>query len=276
MPEVIIRPGLEEEYKKIAEVFVASFFKEPIKPERQELINSRFKKIIQKKITSYYVVVENNEIIGLGGESCYGGVSYIGYIGVIPMHRRRGIGSFIFERILEEAYKNNPTVHLFSNLGIENLYRQFDFEDEHLTHILELPKFDTEIQLKVDTFESKIPSWIYELDKKAMGFDRSKLLDYLTEEQDSIIVSFERNGYAICSDDRRIGPMITKNKEAAKQIFDYLLLNGTKRVITPENYMTFFTQYNPKKIQSCLKMTFGESIESIPSWIWSYSSFASG
>jgi GNAT superfamily N-acetyltransferase len=275
MSEVIIRLGLEEEYKKIAEVFVASFIKEPIKPERQELINARFKKIIQKKITSFYVVVENNEIIALGGETCYGGVSYIGYIGVLPTLRRRGIGSFIFEKILDEASKNNPTIDLFSNLGIENLYRKFGFEDEYYTHILELAKFDTEIQLKVETLELKIPSWIYELDKEAMGYDRSKLLDYLAEEQNTTIVSFERSGYAICTDGR-IGPMIAKNKQAAKQIFDHLLSSETKRVITPEKYMNFLTQYQPKKIQSTIKMTFGEPIENIPDWIWSYSSFAFG
>ena len=274
MPEVNIRPGLKEEYKKIAEVFVASFMKESIKPERQEKINSRFKKIFQKKITSYYVAVENKEIIGIGGETCFGGVSYIGYIGVLPTHRRRGIGTLIFQRILEAASLNNPTIDLFSNLGIENLYRQFGFEDEYYTHILELQKFDTEIQLRVDTLESKIPSWIYELDKEAMGFDRSKLLDYLIEEPDTSVVSFERNGYAICSGGR-IGPMIAKNKQAAKQIFDYLLSSGPKRVITPENFKPFFTQYHPKKIQSTIKMTFGEPLESNPSWIWSYSSFAS-
>ncbi|MCE7743929.1 MAG: GNAT family N-acetyltransferase [Candidatus Heimdallarchaeota archaeon] len=274
MSEIIIRLGLEEEYKKIAEVFVASFIEKPIKPERQESISLGFKKIIQKKITTYYVAVENKEIIGIGGETCYGGVSYIGYIGVIPTHRRRGIGSLILGWILEEASKNNPTIDLFSNLGIENLYRKFGFEDEFYTHILELPKFNTEIELKVDTFESKIPSWIYELDKEAMGFDRSKLLDHLVEKQKTSIVSFERNGYAICSSGR-IGPMIAKNKQAAKQIFDYLLSSGTKRVITPENFKPFFTQYHPRKIQSTLKMTIGEQIKSIPSWIWSYSSFAS-
>lgn len=274
MSEIIIRPGLKEEYKKIAEVFVASFIEKPIKPERQESISLGFRKIIQKKITSYYVAVENKEIIGIGGETCYEGVSYIGYIGVLPIHRRRGIGSLILGRILEEASKNNPTIDLFSNLGIENLYRKFGFEDEFYTHILELPKFNTEIQLKVDTFESKIPAWIYELDKEAMGFDRSKLLDHLVEKQKTSIVSFERNGYAICSSGR-IGPMIAKNQQAAKQIFDYLLSSGTKRVITPDNFKPFFTQYHPKKIQSTLKMTIGEPIKSIPSWIWSYSSFAS-
>ncbi len=274
MTEVTIRPGILKDYKKIAEVFVASFMKEPIKPEKQEIINSRFKKIFQKKITSYYVAVENKEIIGIGGETCFGGVSHIGYIGVLPTHRRRGIGSLIFQRILEAASLNNPTIDLFSNLGIENLYQQFGFEDEFYTHILELQKFDTEIELKVDTLESKIPSWIYELDKEAMGFDRSKLLDYLTEEPNTSVVSFEKNGYAICSNGR-IGPMIAKNKQAAKQIFDYLLASGPKRVITPENYLPFFRQYHPKKIQSALKMTFGKPLESIPSWIWSYSSFAS-
>ena len=274
MSEIIIRPGLKEEYKKIAEVFVASFIEKPIKPERQESISLGFRKIIQKKITSYYVAVENKEIIGIGGETCYEGVSYIGYIGVLPIHRRRGIGSLILGRILEEASKNNPTIDLFSNLGIENLYRKFGFEDEFYTHILELQKFNTEIQLKVDTVESKIPAWIYELDKEAMGFDRSKLLDHLVEKQKTSIVSFERNGYAICSSGR-IGPMIAKNQQAAKQIFDYLLSSGTKRVITPDNFKPFFTQYHPKKIQSTLKMTIGEPITSIPSWIWSYSSFAS-
>ena len=273
MSKLIVRLALDNEYKKIAEVFMASFFKEPVEPEKQELIISRIKKNIERKMPVYYVAVADDEIVGIGGETCYKGVSFIGYIGVLPKYRRRGIGNSIFERILDEAIKNNPTVELFSNLGIENLYRKFGFEDEYYTHIFELKQFDTEIQLNVETLESKIPSWIYELDKKAVGFDRSKLIDYLMEEQDTKVITFKRNGYAICSGNQ-IGPMIAKNQEAAKQIFDYLLSDGSKRVVSPERFKMFFEQYKPNKIQTTLKMTFGEPIESIPDWIWSYSSFA--
>lgn len=273
MSEVIIRPALKKEYKKIAKVFMSSFMKGPVESEKQELILLRIKKNIQKEMPVYHVAVENDEIVGIGGETCYDGVSFIGYIGVLPSHRRRGIANLIFQTVLEEAGKNNPTVELFSNLGIENLYRKFGFDDEFYTHILELQKFDTEIQLNVETLESKIPSWIYELDKEAVGFDRSKLLDLLVEEQDTSIVSFKRNGYAICGGNR-IGPMIAKNKEAAKQIFDYLLSDESKKVTTPDRYKMFFEQYRPKKIQSAIKMTFGEPLENIPEWIWSYSSFA--
>ncbi len=273
MTELIVRPALDTEYKEIAEVFMQSFMKEPLEPEKKELIILRIKKNMQKKMPNFYVAEVNNKIVGIGGETCYRGVSIIGYIGVLPSYRRQGIGNSIFERVLNEAIKNNPTVELFSNLGIENLYRKFGFEDEFYTHILELQKFDTEIKLEVETLDTKIPSWIYKLDKTAVGFDRSKLLDHIMEDQDSIIVTYKKEGYAICNG-KQIGPMIAKNKAAAKQIFDHFLSDGSKHVITPESYKMFFEQYKPQKIQSTLKMTFGEPLEIELSWIWSYSSFA--
>jgi hypothetical protein len=68
--------------------------------------------------------------------------------------------------------------------------------------------------------------------------------------------------------------MIAKNKRAAKQIFDYFLADGSKRVISPDSYRMFFEQYKARKIQTTLKMTFGEPLERNLEWIWSYSSFA--
>ncbi|NHJ05740.1 MAG: N-acetyltransferase [Candidatus Heimdallarchaeota archaeon] len=273
MSYVLVRPALKEEYEKIAEVFITSFNIKTSEQADIEKIIRRIKIIIEEGLTSFSIAEENGEIIGIGGETRYIGSSYIGYIGVIPSRRRLGIGSMIFERILVEASKSNPTVELFANPGVDSIYRKFGFIDEFHTHIFELSNMNIKDKENITILDNTMPQWVYELDRKAIGFDRSKLLNYLTKWKGCSIATFENKGFAIFDKDN-IGPLIATKKEIAISLLNTILRTGTKKIVAPERIIADLQIYSPKKIQSCLKMIYGNQIKSEHNWIWGYSAYA--
>ncbi|HUU77143.1 MAG TPA: GNAT family N-acetyltransferase [candidate division Zixibacteria bacterium] len=273
MSYVLVRPALNEEYEKIAKVFILSFNIKTTDQADLEKIIQRIKIIIDEGLTSFSIAEENGEIIGIGGETRYIGSSYIGYIGVIPSRRRLGIGSMIFERILVEASKSNPTVELFANPGVDSIYRRFGFIDEFHTHIFELSSKNNNEEKNVTILDNTVPQWLYELDRKAMGFDRSKLLNYLIKWKGCSIASFENKGFAIFDKDN-VGPLIATKKEIAFSLLNMILLSGPKKFVAPERIIADLQIYSPKKIQSCLKMIYGNQIKSEYNWIWGYGAYA--
>ncbi|MFX1512070.1 MAG: GNAT family N-acetyltransferase [Promethearchaeota archaeon] len=274
MSNFFIRTPLESECYQLADTFTRSFMV-PLDSIQQEELAQKFKAQIQNKVVFFLVAEENEQMVGLGGESRYRGCSFIGWLGVNPHRRKLGIGSALFQRLLEQATVYNPTVELFSNLGIENLYRRFGFEDQFHAHIFELSKQTKVDNSDVKTVIDRIPQWIYELDQRIMGFDRSVLLKLLIETLGARLVYLEPDGYAIQANSN-IGPLITKDVDVAKSLINQLLVTGSKRIISPTEFESEFKKFSPKRVQTCLKMTYGRLLLSEVSWIWGFHSFATG
>lgn len=275
MSYVLIRPAQKEEYLQITDAFITSFNVPISNLAQKEKITQKIKKIIEDKISFFHIAEENGEIIGIGAETRYIGASIIGYIGVIPSRRRLGFGSLIFEKVLEEASKINSTIELFANPGVDSIYRRFGFIDRFNAHIFELtPNKEKVIEgIEIINCNDSIPRWVYELDKKAIGFDRSKIMNFWINLEDSNLVCIDEEGFAFVNS-QQIGPIISKEKEIAFKIIDSILQSGTKRIIIPEYFISEFNKYSPKKIQSCLKMTYGEKLKEELDWIWGFGAYA--
>ncbi|MGC9781432.1 MAG: GNAT family N-acetyltransferase [Candidatus Heimdallarchaeota archaeon] len=82
----------------------------------------------------------------------------MGYLGVLLSQRKRGIGTSIFKKLLEEAEKHNPTIELFSNLGADSIYRRCGFKEEFNAFILKLTKPDDATYENVERLSDSIPS----------------------------------------------------------------------------------------------------------------------
>ena len=273
MSYVLIRPAQKEEYLQIAETFISSFNVPISNPAQKEKIAQKIKRIIADEIASFHVADENGKIIGIGAETRFLGASIIGYIGVIPSRRRLGYGSMIFEKVLEEAAKINPTIDLFANPGVDSIYRRFGFIDRFNVHIFELTPHKEKDQMEISIWNEQIPKWVYDLDKKAIGFDRSKIMDFWISLDDTKLVCFEEKGFAFVNENQ-IGPLIATEKEIVYKIIDNILQSGSKKIIVPEYYIKDIQQYSPKKIQSCLRMSYGDKLKDVLDWIWGYGAFA--
>ncbi|MBD3190822.1 MAG: GNAT family N-acetyltransferase [Candidatus Heimdallarchaeota archaeon] len=271
MFDIIVRPCLDKEYKTIAEVFLLSFIGEPLDKKQLEETSQTFKRIMENELTTFFVAEKQGEIIGLGGVTHYLGSSYIGYLGVLPDQRRQGYGTILFFKLLNRAANQNSTVELFANLDAESLYRKFGFRGQYQAHLFELPKTTRKEESNIELMDKKIPEWVYDLDQKAMGIDRSKLLKFLVQSPDNKLISLEQKGYAIFG--RRIGPLIAKDDETAVKLIHYSLLSGTKEIIIPETFEPELKVFSPKKIHTCIKMIYGQPINNNPPWVKSFSAF---
>ncbi|NHK31100.1 MAG: GNAT family N-acetyltransferase [Asgard group archaeon] len=273
MSDVIIRPCSLEDYDKIADVFMKSFLTINVGLERRKEITDYYKLIIEKNITNFTVAELNNELIGIGGETRYIGSSIIGYIGVVPSHRRRGYATLIFDRIITESKKFNSTLELFANLGADSLYRKFGFVNEYLTYKCEITTNSNETSHKDVIVNSDIPEWILKMDKDAMGFDRSKLLIFIMKNRNNELVSFKKDGFAFC-DGKTIGPIIAKNELVAKKLVNYYLSSGDKSVFIPEYNEIMLKSFSYKKMHTCIKMILGEHHKRETSWLYGFKAFA--
>lgn len=274
MSEIIVRPCLEKEYKTLAEIFLRSFVREPIDTKRLEGITQNFKRIIDQELTTFFVAEKQGEVIGLGGVTHFIGSSYIGYLGIIPNQRRQGYGTILFFKLLNQAVNQNPTIELFANLEVKNLYQKFGFKEQYNAHLFELPKTTQKKDPDIELITNNIPKWIYDLDRKAMGFNRSKLLDFLASSPDHKLIGIKKKGYGIFG--RRIGPLITKDDETATKLINYCLISGAKEIIIPEMFETTLKDFSPKKTHTCVKMIYGERLKNELPWVKGFSSFARG
>jgi len=196
----------------------------------------------------------------------------VGYVGVLRSVWKQGIGTKLFQFILNEVEKHSSTVELFANPGADRVYRKLDFKDQFLTYKVELTSSKEIIIEKVQE-EEKIPQWIFDLDKSAMGCDRSHLLQFLVSEPKTSLLSYEDKGYLITTD-KKIGPVIAKDIEAAYNLLNYSLATGKKTMLVPDKQFPFLKPFSPVEKQRCVKMIKGVALQKNPKQILGYNSFA--
>ncbi len=273
MAELNIRLANENDSKDLALVFIDSF---GISAENNEKLientANSLKLRINKKVSDFYLAFQDEKAVGLGAETRFLGSSYIGYVGVLRSVWRQGIGTKLFQFILKEVEKHNPTVELFANPGADSVYRKLDFKDQFLTYKVELTASKEIIIEKVQE-EEKIPQWIFDLDKSAMGCDRSHLLEFLISEPKTSLLSFEDRGFMITTE-RKIGPVIVKDTKAAYNLLNYSLATGKKIMLVPDKQFPYLKPFSPVEKQRCVKMIKETRLKNDSSLILGYNSFA--
>ncbi|MHA1168485.1 MAG: GNAT family N-acetyltransferase [Candidatus Hodarchaeales archaeon] len=275
MVKLLVRPSMEIEAAKLAEIFAISFGMDGIDTYQMQQLIRTFQGEISNDIVLFLVACLNNQIIGLGGETRHHGASYIGFLGVIPGHRRIGIGSTLLEKLIERAEHFNKTIELFSNPGVEGLYYKHGFRGEYRTAVIDIKPGEENYTDKKGVVAKLdgLPRWVLDLDKEAMGFDRTRLLTFLINYQGAKLACIDRKGFIIYTKSR-IGPLIARDEETALILIKHSLATGTKRIIVPEHAMRIVEPFNPKILHECLKMTRGEPLESSIHYTWGYYSFA--
>ena len=87
----------------------------------------------QNQCARYYVVRENNLLIGYGGMWLILDEAHITNIAVHPEHRRKGVGRLLMETLMEEAARLNMermTLEVrVSNTAAITLYKSLGFEE---------------------------------------------------------------------------------------------------------------------------------------------------
>jgi len=112
-------------WENLTELLPDSFINPNIDAIRSSEMVVNLKRLIQNKEILLLIAIENNNIIGLAkGRINLDGVGMLGFLGVRPNHRNKGVGSSLLEEYLKEAKKRNAhKVWLFTSPSLYSAIR---------------------------------------------------------------------------------------------------------------------------------------------------------
>ncbi len=283
MIEYNIREPHDPEIYKCIGVLYSSFGRTLNKGVNEEE-EKAWKMLIKNKIGKFLISEENGKIFGVGGVFIFEEVCSFGYMGVLPEYRGKGVGSKIFGELFKLVRDLGCTTMILyaSKLG-EPIYEKFGFKKSFYGVMYQLPIDIPELGIinKEVKVLSEFPNWLLNLDKEAIGFDRSKYLN-MKQNLGSKILAIEGEAYGLLSQISskiRLGPLISTNLNGALQIIKESIALGASQIIITNH------QSLPKKIfelielievenGASLKMTYGKSISENLDLLYAIGTFA--
>jgi len=284
MKSYIIRDLEKHEIFNTIEVLLLSFGRLTYDGINEEV--KLWEVLINNNIAKYLIAVEDGKIFGVGGVFIYQKVASIGYMGVLEQYRGNGIGTDLFNKLMQIAVKSgcNTVILYASNLG-EPIYKKYGFRGMYSTTLYHLKEKISQIPIKNKNIENLkiVPDWIIDLDNKTIGFDRSNYLK-LRAELGHKFIAVENEGYAIISkvmSNIRIGPLIATNTDSALQIIKKGISMGANNIIIPKHAslrltMPILRQIIGNKESPNLKMIYGDPITGQIENLYAIGTFARG
>ena len=275
-----IREPTDEEISKSINVLYSAFGRAPPLDIKEE--EKIWKALINCGIGKFLISEENGKVFGVGGVFTFEKVSSFGYMAVLPEYRGKGIGTEIFRNLLEIAYKmNSETMILYASQLGEPIYKKFGFKRRFYGVMYQLPIQSPKLGItdKDVKILYTVPDLVLDLDKKAMGFDRTNYLNMRIKLGAKILI-IENEGYGLVAN-KRLGPLIATNLEAALQIINKSITLGADHMIIAKH------QYMPKKIfelfnltelenRASVKMVYGKEISENLNLLYGIGTYAKG
>ncbi|MEE9378954.1 MAG: GNAT family N-acetyltransferase [Candidatus Lokiarchaeia archaeon] len=275
-----IREPKDKEISKSINVLYSAFGRAPPVDIKEE--EKIWKALINCEIGKFLISEEKGKVFGIGGVFTFEKVSSFGYMAVLQDYRGKGVGTEIFRKLLEIANKMNcETMILYASQLGEAIYKKFGFKQRFYGAMYHLP-IQTPVFGIVDK-EVKIlnttPDWMLDLDKKAMGFDRTNYIN-MRIKLGARILTVENEGYGLLVN-KRLGPLIATNLEAVLQIINKSITLGADHMIIAKH------QYLPKRIfelfnltelenRASVKMVYGKKIKKELDLLYAIGTFAKG
>ena len=228
----------------------------------------------------------DSQIVGLGGIiPMAGNTAWIPYVGIDPEFQGQGGGRVILENLIQLAKENNwKSLELVASKAGYPVYRRLNFRTDFPVASFEIKSIENDhLALPLQVVElsqnQNFPDWLLELDRSIMGIDRSNIMAIHPYDKVHIIIK-SNEGYGILYG-KRIGPIIAKSKEIARDIISEGFKLGGETVILinePERIKFFKESMLLQMVQNTdtTKMTFGEPIKYKKDWIHGLRSMAHG
>lgn len=210
-----------------------------------------WKRLIELEPQGCFAACLGGQMVGTTTTTSYGSeLAWIGMVLVDPSHRRRGIATRLVKAALEYLREAAvSSVKLDATPDGQHVYQALDFEGELLIERWEGIARGAAAPACSTLDEQDLPG-VMELDRRAFGADRSRLLRSLISEPDSAPLTChdERgrlSGYALA---RRgtaatyIGPLIATDEHTAASLLDGML----NRLAGEKVYVDFHTGFETR------------------------------
>jgi N-acetylglutamate synthase-like GNAT family acetyltransferase len=246
---------------------------------KEELV---WKALKSYKIGNFLIVEENNKIIGIGGVFLFNRVCSFGYMGILRKFRGRGLGTALFGKLFNIAKDMNcESMFLYASELGKPIYHKFGFQESYYTSMHYLKEKELQFDNKNNKLYviEKLPKWLLNLDKKAIGFDRRIYLQMKINLGSKIII-VENEGYGLLTNDR-LGPLVALNQDAALSITKKSMIFGANHIIIPTinsksiDFLSYINSEKDDKIFN-LKMVYGKEISQNTNLLYAIGTYAKG
>ncbi|MFX1311934.1 MAG: GNAT family N-acetyltransferase [Promethearchaeota archaeon] len=283
MKSYIIREPNEDEILRTIKVFLLAFARTSY--NQLEAEKNVWTYLIKKNIARFLIAVKDDKIIGLGGIFLFHEVASIGYMGVLSAYRNQGVGSRIFEKLMQLGLNLGiKTTMLYASKLGEPIYRKFGFQRNYYAYMHSFPKLIPKIDIKNKELKeiNFLPDWVIKLDKEAMGFNRAQYLKVRLALGSKLFI-IKNEGYALVSkilSQVRLGPLIANNLDAAIHFIKKSILLGVENIIIPyhpllqHNFHSLFQR--TKRGEPNLKMFHGQDISVKLDYLYAIGSYSKG
>lgn len=278
-PYFIREPNLNEIYETLI-VFYRSFGRlVPLDINFQVELLIR---LINSNIAKFLIAEKDKKIFGLGAVFFFQDVCSIGYMGILPEFRRKGVGTAIFSKLINTAKMIGCKTFLLyaSKLG-EPIYHKFGFRSNYRTSVYELSNnlSETKILGKDVKIVKHFPEWAAKIDRVAMGFDRCELIR-IQLRHGSKLVTVDKAGYALISE-KRLGPLIAKNLHTALDLIRMGISIGANQMIVPKhskipNKLFNLIELTEREDEANLKMIYGKNLQQKLDYFYALGTYAMG
>ncbi|MFX1575430.1 MAG: GNAT family N-acetyltransferase [Promethearchaeota archaeon] len=283
MKPYIIRELKEDEILRAIKVFLTAFgrtFYDQLEEEKKVWLY-----LINENIARFLIALIDDRIIGAGGLFLYHDVASIGYMGVLPDYRSRGVGSALFKNLIQLSLNLDiKTIILYASKLGEPIYKKYGFQGSYYADMYFLPNQFPNINMKEKDLReiNYLPDWVINLDSEAMGFNRAQYLKARLALGGKILV-IENEGYALVSkilSQIRLGPLIANNLDAAILLIKKSILLGAENLIIPihPNFQKklFSILQLSKRGEPNLKMFFGQELSDRLEFLYAIGTYGKG
>ena len=238
--------------------------------------------LINARIAKFLIAERDKKIFGLGGIFIFQDVCSIGYMGVLPEIRRKGVGTEIFGKLMNDAkMKGCKAFMLYASKFGEPIYHKFGFRSKYTTTVYDLPSTLPETQILNENVKivKKFPEWAAKLDRAAMRFDRREFIKIKLNHGSKLII-VDKKGYALISG-LRLGPLIATSLHTALNLIKMGISLGANHIIIPKHskfpYKLFeLIKVTEREDEANLKMIYGKNIIQKLDYFYALGTYAKG
>jgi Acetyltransferase (GNAT) family. len=193
---------------------------------------SDWRTLLQLEPDGCFAAVFNDQVVGTTTTTSYGGeLAWIGMVLVRPENRRAGIATKLLQTALSYLDHKVAVVKLDATEEGKYVYERIGFEVESSIERWSRRGEAASFDRQPEEIDSDTQRQILQLDARAFGADRSKLLDVLLASScvRPVITRSEEGsvtGYALArsgSDAAYVGPIVSAQRSDAVEALDQLL-----------------------------------------------------
>lgn len=182
----------------------------------------------------WFVLVDRDEIVAVGGAVAYGAFCWVGLVATEPARQREGLATRISAHLVAWARARGcRTIALDASQAGRPVYERLGFHVVGETTELSLPRATADLKPSptVDRVTGGVGK-LLALDRRIFGGDRARLLHAIARQEDaSCYVAAEGGDVAgyLFARKRLLGPGVARGERTARDLVRVALLNRSRR-----------------------------------------------